>query len=620
MNQKSISIPYGTYRSKVFGCWLGKSIGGTLGGPWEGRTPPKELTFYDPVPTAMLENDDLDLQLVWLASIRDAGFPVTGTLLSRGWRDSIHAWPDEYGVCIRNLDQGLMPPLTGSYDNGFTAGMGAAIRTEIWACLAPGDPELARHLAREDARCDHADEGVHAAVFLATVESLAFVASDRDMLIDAGLAAIPSQCRVAQAIRTAREAWARTNNRKAAFEELNCKHKNVNFTDVPINLGIIVLGWCAGGGDFGKSILAAVNCGYDADCTCATLGALLGIISPESISDEWKKPIGETIAVGKYITGIRPPRDLTELTDVMIALAHDALSCYVSPSSITGAPKPVYATPPLRIPAQGIAALRKIDVPDNASVLSEYPLHITLLYPGDVRIAPGKAGNCSLVITNVTEKECSLDISLQAPLGWKLGGSIEKKCVVPSSASMKLDFTATPEECDWRPFSSSLSVRVSMNGVPLSFTAGLLMTIPLAVWTMNSMPETEPVPHAPNIVESATHFTDLAPLTEHGRTLVVRFEYKDFMARNAHRRFIVQSSSPTTVWINGEKKLSHDGTYHVPALHRAGKACVDAAAVKSPVCVTIAMSGSPETLFHAVGDPSGNCNQWISLIEYSMPR
>ena len=49
------SITYDAYRAKVFGCWLGKSIGGTLGGPWEGRTPPRELTYYDPVPPAIPE-------------------------------------------------------------------------------------------------------------------------------------------------------------------------------------------------------------------------------------------------------------------------------------------------------------------------------------------------------------------------------------------------------------------------------------------------------------------------------------------------------------------------------------------------------------------------------------
>lgn len=37
-------------REKVLGCWMGKNIGGTLGGPFEG-IPLINLTYYDPVPT-----------------------------------------------------------------------------------------------------------------------------------------------------------------------------------------------------------------------------------------------------------------------------------------------------------------------------------------------------------------------------------------------------------------------------------------------------------------------------------------------------------------------------------------------------------------------------------------
>jgi hypothetical protein len=49
---------------------------------------------------------------------------------------------DEYGVCIRNIKRGIMPPLSGSVDNFFTRGMGAAIRSELWAAW-PLRPVLA---------------------------------------------------------------------------------------------------------------------------------------------------------------------------------------------------------------------------------------------------------------------------------------------------------------------------------------------------------------------------------------------------------------------------------------------------------------------------------------------
>jgi hypothetical protein len=126
------------------GCWLGKAVGGTLGMPYEGMDGPFDLDFYDPVPTGMVPNDDLDLQVVWACLLDQLETPrVSRALFSEGWKKHINFPWDEYGVCIRNLREGIEPPLSGSYDNWFINGMGAAIRSEIWACLAPGNPRLA---------------------------------------------------------------------------------------------------------------------------------------------------------------------------------------------------------------------------------------------------------------------------------------------------------------------------------------------------------------------------------------------------------------------------------------------------------------------------------------------
>ncbi len=76
---------------------------------------------------------------------------------------------NEYGVGKRNWAEGLVPPHTGSFDNWFTCGEGAAIRSELWACLAPGDPDRAAAFAYEDACFDHAGDGVLAAQFNARV-------------------------------------------------------------------------------------------------------------------------------------------------------------------------------------------------------------------------------------------------------------------------------------------------------------------------------------------------------------------------------------------------------------------------------------------------------------------
>ena len=67
----TITFNEAEFRGKVYACWLGKSIGGTLGMPFEGRRETHSLTFYDPVPDKPSANDDLDLQLLWLKAIEE---------------------------------------------------------------------------------------------------------------------------------------------------------------------------------------------------------------------------------------------------------------------------------------------------------------------------------------------------------------------------------------------------------------------------------------------------------------------------------------------------------------------------------------------------------------------
>ena len=86
-----IMLDYAAYRRKLRGCFVGKAIGGTLGMPLEGYLGTKEVTYYDPVPTGMVANDDLDLQVVWLEVIRRCGLPVNRRDLADGWLEHMRA-------------------------------------------------------------------------------------------------------------------------------------------------------------------------------------------------------------------------------------------------------------------------------------------------------------------------------------------------------------------------------------------------------------------------------------------------------------------------------------------------------------------------------------------------
>lgn len=177
------------FRDRVYACWLGKNIGGTLGTPFEGKQDPNNLEFYANLKAGEpLANDDLDLQLLWLKAMEENGAKVDARILGEYWLKYVPVDWNEYGVGKMNMRRGILPPLSGEFDNAqWRPSNGAWIRSEIWACLAPGCPALAAKMAREDACVDHGSaEGTLAEIFTASVESAAFVESDPDKLIAIG--------------------------------------------------------------------------------------------------------------------------------------------------------------------------------------------------------------------------------------------------------------------------------------------------------------------------------------------------------------------------------------------------------------------------------------------------
>lgn len=309
-------------REKIMGCWLGKAVGGTLGQTFEGLEGPLSADFYFPVPTEMVPNDDLDLQVLFACIIDKMGTPaVNRHVLAGAWRDHV-AFPwNEYGVGMRNLAEGLQPPFTGSFDNWFTCGEGAAIRSELWACLAPGNPDLAAAYAYEDACFDHAGDGILAPVFLARLESLAFIESDPDTLLDAALAGIPDDSEIYRVVQDTRKWVAEGHDWIDVRARIMNVYGRSDFTDVRPNTGFVILGWLAGK-NFSERILICNNCGEDTDSSTASLGSLLGILDPTSIEEKWLKPIGKDLVLNKEITGITPPPTIDGLTDLVIDLAH----------------------------------------------------------------------------------------------------------------------------------------------------------------------------------------------------------------------------------------------------------------------------------------------------------
>ena len=311
-----MKLDINSYRNKVLGCWNGKNIGGTLGAPYECTRGVFDISYYTQELNGQpLPNDDLDLQLVWLNAVEKYGRAINASILGEYWLSFIIPDWSEYGAGKNNLKAGIVPPLSGYMNNPHRDSNGSFILSEIWACLTPGYPEIAARYAYEDSIVNHSHEGLYAEVFCAAVESAAFVESDPYTLIEIGLSYIPNDCAVTKGINCVIESYKAglswKEARKVLMKEVPGSFGSTGREydaladddpigdmgfDAPSNIGIIIIGWLYGEGDFGNSICIATGCGEDADCTAGTLGAILGIIQGnDMIEEKWLTPLGGNI-------------------------------------------------------------------------------------------------------------------------------------------------------------------------------------------------------------------------------------------------------------------------------------------------------------------------------------
>lgn len=306
-------------KDKIHACWMGKNIGGTMGTPYEGRTEMQDIQGFKTEPGVVLPNDDLDLQLIWLAAARREGpHRLNEQILGEYWVSFIPPHWNEYGICKSNMAIGLIPPLAGNYDNIWRHSNGAWIRTEVWACMAPGCPDIAMKYARMDACVDHGDgEGTYAAMFVAAIESAAFVIHDLRKLIDLGLSKIPADCHVARTIKVLLDCKDNGVGWKEARQIIVDDCADLGWFQAPANVAFAMLGMLYGEGDFKKSMIYAIDCGDDTDCTGATVGALFGILNGTAgIPADWAEHLGDrivSVAIDRGTIGV--PATCTELTD-----------------------------------------------------------------------------------------------------------------------------------------------------------------------------------------------------------------------------------------------------------------------------------------------------------------
>ena len=199
--------------------------------------------------------------------------------------------------------------------------------------------------------------------------------------------------------------------------------------------------------DFGRTQLIALNCGYDTDCTCATAGAILGIIGGAgAIPEQWKWQAEDT-----FVVGIDVQRPSDRISD----LATDTCRVGVAMARATNHGISILDAPPdldsLRIP---------VTPPESA-------VTIVVDYLGKPAIHPLLGKQLALTVRNDS------DVRRSGRLGLSAWG-----CVV-SPASVELHLAARSVQ--------SITVSVELLPEPREFATATALC---AMWQEGGQAET----------------------------------------------------------------------------------------------------------------------------------
>ncbi|MCC6443310.1 MAG: ADP-ribosylglycohydrolase family protein [Armatimonadetes bacterium] len=340
---------YGAWAGRCAGCLLGKPVEGVpTGDMWPalqalGRWPLSDYfrssdatleirrkypRIYDSGQNAdrvayMPEDDDTNYTTTGLAILKRFGPDFTPADVAHFWLSDIpilHTCTAER-VAYRNLCLLIPPPESASFRNPYREWIGAQIRADFWGYANPGDPERAAEFAWRDASISHVKNGIYGEMWAAAMIAAAFVTDDPGIIIRAGLAEIPRNCRLAKAIHEVL-GWHREGiEYDAAVRKLHetwNQHRAHDWCHTISNAIIVAIGLLWGEGDFGQSVCRAVQPCFDTDCNGATVGSIAGVLSGrKAIPARWIDLINDTLHTG--VTGYHAVR-LSEITKDSLAL------------------------------------------------------------------------------------------------------------------------------------------------------------------------------------------------------------------------------------------------------------------------------------------------------------
>ena len=171
------------------------------------------------------------------------------------------------------------------------------IRTDLWGYISPGNLLRAAELAHRECSFSLVKNGAYGGMFVAGCIAAAMTKDPTvDKILDGGLAVIPRNCRLSEAVRLVREDYAACGDWEAVCHRIEERFATMPFAGTMNNLSMVTLALLHGDLDYDKTITTAVMCGIDTDCNGGTAGSICGAALGDSgVDRRWTDPFENTV-------------------------------------------------------------------------------------------------------------------------------------------------------------------------------------------------------------------------------------------------------------------------------------------------------------------------------------
>lgn len=269
-------------------------------------------------------DDDITYTMLGLLIAEDFGLNFTTEDVGKAWVKYLPVACTAEAVALNNLKKGVDAQEAAEVDNPYCQWIGADIRSDPWAYMAPGNPEKAAELAYRDAYLSHRRNGIYGEMFFAAAQAAAFCTDNAIDAIKIGLTEIPADCSLAKDVRWALEVGPGLADYKEARQAVDERFRGMHCVHTNNNACLTIFGLILGGNDMSKVLSQTLAMGLDNDCTTATAGSIIGaIVGKKGVPEHWYKPFNNTVRT--YIND-REYFAIDDLVDRFTALAEKVYS------------------------------------------------------------------------------------------------------------------------------------------------------------------------------------------------------------------------------------------------------------------------------------------------------